>query len=106
MAKYLLEVSYSAEGLRGLQKEGGSSRREAAARAISSIGGHLESMYYAFGDHDAIAIFEAPDNVNASALAIGVSASGLLRTKVTPLLTIEEVDAAVKKSLVYRPPGQ
>jgi uncharacterized protein with GYD domain len=106
MAKYLLEASYSTEGLRGVQKEGGSSRREVAARAISSVGGHLDSIYFAFGDHDVIAIFEAPDNVAASALAIAVSASGLIRTKVTPLLTIEEVDQAVKKSVVYRPPGQ
>jgi uncharacterized protein with GYD domain len=106
MAKYLLEVSYSAEGLRGLQKEGGSSRRDVAARAISSVGGHLDCIYFAFGDHDVIAIFEAPDNITASALAIGVSASGLIRTKVTPLLTVEEVDQAVKKSVSYRPPGQ
>ncbi len=106
MAKYLLEGSYSAEGLKGVQKDGGSSRHEAAARAISSVGGHMDSMYFAFGDHDVIAIFEAPDNVTASALAIGVSASGLIRTKVTPLLTVEEVDQAVKKSVVYRPPGK
>ncbi len=106
MAKYLIEASYSAEGLRGVQKDGGSSRRDAAARAISSIGGHLDCVYYAFGDHDVIGIFEAPDNITASAFAIGVSSSGLLRTKVTPLLTVEEVDQAVKKSMSYRPPGQ
>lgn len=106
MAKYLVEASYSAEGLRGVQKDGGSSRRDAAARAISSVGGHLESMYYAFGDHDVIGIIEAPDNMTASAFAIGVSATGLIRTKLTPLLTVEEVDQAVKKSMSYRPPGQ
>lgn len=55
-------------------------------------------------DHDVIAIFDAPDNVTASALALGASASGLVRTKVTPLLTVEEVDQVVKKSVGYRPP--
>jgi uncharacterized protein with GYD domain len=105
MAKYLLEASYSAEGLKGLQKDGGSARREAVARAISSVGGHLESMHYAFGDHDAIIIFEAPDNVAAAALTTGMSSTGAGHTTVTPLLTVEEVDQAVKKNLTYRPPG-
>ncbi len=106
MAKYLMESSYSAEGLRGLQKEGGSSRDEVAAHTISSLGGHLDSFYFAFGDHDVIAILDLPDNVTASALSIALSATGLLRTKVTPLVTAEEIDQAVKKSVVYRPPGQ
>ena len=106
MAKYLMESSFSAEGLRGLQKEGGSFRREVAERTLSSVGGHLESFYFAFGDHDVVIIFEAPDNVTASALSIAVSASGLIRTKVTPLVTVEEVDQAVKKSVAFRPPGQ
>jgi uncharacterized protein with GYD domain len=106
MAKYLIEASYSAEGLKGLQKDGGSARREAATRAINSIGGHMDSVYFAFGDHDVIGIFEAPDNVTAAALAIGMSSTGLLHTTVTPLLTVEEVDQAVKKNVTYRPPGQ
>jgi uncharacterized protein with GYD domain len=106
MAKYLLEASYSAEGLKGLQKDGGSARREAAAGSISSVGGHLDSIYFAFGDHDVIAIFDAPDNGTAAALAIAVSSTGLIRTKVTPLLTVEEVDQAVKKNVKYRPPGK
>jgi uncharacterized protein with GYD domain len=57
-------------------------------------------------DHDVIAIFEAPDNLTAAAFAIGASASGAGRTKVTPLMTVDEVDQAVKTSVVYRPPAQ
>jgi uncharacterized protein with GYD domain len=105
MAKFLLEASYSSEGLKGLLKEGGTARREAATRAISSAGGQLDCMYMAFGDKDAIAIFDAPDNITAAALAISVSSSGHVRTKITPLLTVEEVDQAVKKSVAYRAPG-
>jgi len=66
----------------------------------------MDSVYFAFGDHDVLAIFEAPDNATAAALAIGASSSGLVHTKVTPLLTVEEVDQAVKKSVTYRAPGK
>jgi uncharacterized protein with GYD domain len=106
MPKYLLEASYTAEGLKGVRKDGGSGRREAAGRAIASAGGKMEALYFAFGENDVIALFDAPDNITAAALALTVSSSGLIRTKVTPLLTAEEVDAAVKKQSDYRPPGR
>jgi uncharacterized protein with GYD domain len=106
MAKYLLEGSYSADGLKGVLKDGGSGRKDAAGKAIASAGGKMESMYFAFGDHDVIAVFEVADNTAAAALAMTVSATGLIRTKITPLLTVEEVDAAAKKHLDYRPPGR
>ena len=42
------------------------------------MGGRLESMYYAFGDFDAILILELPDNVTMAALSMAVGASGAL----------------------------
>ncbi len=105
MAKYLLQGSYSADGLKGVVKEGGSGRKDAASKAIKAAGGKMESLYFAFGDHDVIAIFDVADNVSAASLALTVSSSGMIRTKITPLLTVEEVDAAVKKHPAYRPPG-
>ncbi|MGH7248623.1 MAG: GYD domain-containing protein [Pseudomonadota bacterium] len=106
MPKYLFQASYTAEGLRALQKDSGTGRREAAAQAMKSIGGTLESFYFALGEHDVYIIVDAPDNTAVSALAIAVSASGLVKTQVTPLLTVQEVDAALKKSANYRPPGR
>jgi uncharacterized protein with GYD domain len=106
MAKYLIEASYSADGLKGLLKEGGSGRRAAAAAAIEAAGGRLESLYYAFGDNDLVGIADCPDNISAAALSVTVSSAGLVRIKLTPLLTVEEMDAAAKKSVAYRPPGR
>jgi uncharacterized protein with GYD domain len=59
----------------------------------------------AFGGHDVVAIADIPANVAAS-VAITLSASGLVRSQVTPLLTTREADAALKKSAAYRPPGR
>ncbi len=64
MPKYLLQVSYTAEGAKGLLKEGGSKRRSAARTFIESLGGKLEVLYYAFGDTDVFAIADMPDNVS------------------------------------------
>jgi uncharacterized protein with GYD domain len=104
MPKYLIQASYTAEGLKGLQKDKASGRRTAVGSAVETLGGKLEATYYTFGQDDVIV--DLPDNTAASSLSLAVSASGLVRTKTTPLLTVEEVDKALAKNINYRAPGR
>ena len=106
MSKYLLQANYVGEGVKGLLKEGGTSRRAAVEKAVKSLGGTLEGFYYAFGESDAYVIVEVPDNASMAALALTASASGTVTVKTTVLMTPEEVDEAAKKTPSYRPPGQ
>ena len=106
MPKYLFSISYSVEGMKGVSKEGGSKRREAANQLINSVGGKLESFYFAFGDSDVYVIADLPDQVSAAALVAIVNSSGTTVGKTTVLLTPEEIDQAVKKTPQYRPPGK
>ena len=106
MPKYLVQANYVGEGLKGLLKEGGSSRRATVDKLLGSVGGRVEAFYYAFGDTDAFVIVDVPDNVTAAALSLTINATGTVSTKITVLLTAEEIDAAAKKTLAYRPPGQ
>ncbi|HEY8798479.1 MAG TPA: GYD domain-containing protein [Candidatus Dormibacteraeota bacterium] len=105
MAKYLVQGSYTVEGIKGVLKEGGTGRREAVSAALKALGGKVESIYYAFGDTDVFVIFDAPDNVTVAALAMGIAATGTIALKTTVLLTVEEIDQASKKTLSYRPAG-
>jgi uncharacterized protein with GYD domain len=43
--KYLLEVNYSVEGVKGVLKEGGSSRRSVVDELVEGMGGKLERFY-------------------------------------------------------------
>jgi len=106
MPKFLVQASYSADGFKGLQKEGATGRVEAVSKAAAGLGGKCEAMYWAFGEQDVVAIFDLPGSVDAAALAFAVSGAGAARTKTTPLLTAAETDAALKKSVSYRPPGR
>ena len=106
MSKYLIQVNYVNEGLNGLLKDGGSSRRALVEKLFGSVGGKVEAFYYAFGNTDLFIIADLPDNVTAAALSLKVSATGAVSTKVTVLLTAEEIDAAAKKKLTYRAPGR
>jgi uncharacterized protein with GYD domain len=105
MPKFLIEASYTLEGVRGVQSAGGSSRRDAVAKVAESVGGNLESFHFGFGDRDAYVIVDLPDLESAAAVAITVNGSGGATVKTTVLLTPEEVDAAAKRSVDYRPPG-
>ena len=105
MAKYMLRVNYTADGAKGLMKDGGSARRSAAQRVAESVGGRIESFYFAFGETDAFVIAELPDAASAAAIALTVSASGGATSRTTVLMTPEDVDAAAKKSPQYSAPG-
>jgi len=106
MPKYLFHANYVGEGVKGLIKEGGTSRRVVVEKAAQSVGGTVEAFYYAFGETDAYVIVDLPDNTTAASLALTVAASGTVAIKTTVLITPEEVDQAVKQSHSYRPPGQ
>jgi uncharacterized protein with GYD domain len=105
MAKFMVNASYTPEGIKGLLKDGGTGRRAAVETALKELGGKLETMYFALGKHDVVAIMELPDGVAATALALAINASGAVRTQTTPLLTPAEVDQAVRKAVKYRAPG-
>jgi uncharacterized protein with GYD domain len=105
MAKYLLKVNYTAEGLKGVLAEGGSARVKAATAAAESVGGSVESFYFAFGGTDVFVIADFPDHAAAASLAMTVSASGGATVDTVVLITPEEADAAAAKKIGYTPPG-
>lgn len=105
MAKYLWQVSYTQEGMKGLLKEGGTGRRAAIEQLTKELGGNVEAYYYAFGSDDVVIIGDFPDHVTTAAIAMTVAASGAAKVRTTVLLTPEEVDDATQKSVNYLPPG-
>ncbi len=106
MAKYLFQGSYTVEGLRGVLREGGTKRRDAVAQLVQGLGGTLEALYYAYGGDDFFIIADMPDSVSTTALSLAVNATGAVQFKTIVLITPEEVDAAVQKTVTYRRPGQ
>ena len=105
MPKYLLEVNYTLDGVRGVLAKGGSARKAAATAAAKSVGGKLDAFYFAFGGTDVFVIADMPDNTAAAALALTVTAGGGAAVKTTVLLTPQEVDGASKANVSYKPPG-
>ena len=105
MAKYLFQSRYTQEGARGLLKEGGTNRRKETQRAVESVGGKLESFYYAFGGMDMFIVVDLPDHASAASLSLTVAASGTISPETIVLLAPEELDQVKTKDVAYRPPG-
>ncbi|MEV4545073.1 Uncharacterized protein, contains GYD domain [Micromonospora echinaurantiaca] len=102
----MIRATYTTKGIAGLGKEGGTARAEVVRALIENSGGRVESLYFAFGEHDLYVVSEVPDNVTAAALGIAVRAAGGVEARVVPLLTPMEIDAAARMPVTYQAPGQ
>ena len=101
MPKYLMQVSLTKDGVKGVAKDGGTKRRQAAEQFFKSAGGKLEALYFAFGDTDVFAIVDFPDNVSAAAISLAGNGAGQANVKATVLITPEEMDQAAQKAKVF-----
>ena len=86
MQKFLIEGGYTPDGVMGLRKDGASKRRQVVEGLLKEVGGKLEALYFTFGDTDVAYVPQGRE--------------------IFPLLTVEEMDAAIKKQIGYRGPGQ
>ena len=107
MPVYLTRFSYTPETWARMI-ENPEDRRAAAQAYIESVGGKLHGFWYAFGEHDAINLWEAPDNVSMAAVALAITGGGALSSlETTVLLTVDETLEALRKAqeVSYRPPA-
>ena len=105
MSKYLCKINYVNDLAKGLLQEGGTSRHQEAQRVLASVGGTVESLYYAFGETDVYMIVDVPDHASVTAILFLAKSTGLECT-VEVLMSPEVLDEAAKKTPVYRPAGQ
>ena len=107
MSSYLIQVSYTVESVASLIKNP-QNRTEAVRKSVKKLGGKLVGLWLAFGDSDVVVIVDMPDTVSAAAMALAVAGSGTAKgVKTTPLLSIDEGVAALKKAANsgYKPVG-
>ncbi len=105
MARYLLKVSYTVDGAKGLIAEGGSARVATVEKLVEGLGGTLESFYFALGDSDAFCIVELPGATSGVSASLAVAAGGGARVSAVELLTPAQMDEAAAMKPTYRAPG-
>jgi uncharacterized protein with GYD domain len=106
MPYYLVQTAYTPESWGNMIKNP-QDRVDIVRPAIEGFGGRIDAGYVSFGEYDFTTIVEFPDNVNAAAFSISVSAKGGLKAfKTTPLMTMAEAQQAMQKAgaSTYEPP--
>ena len=89
----------------GVRAAGAKSRVDAVSGMLEAVGGHLDSFHFAFGDTDVFAIVDVPDDEAAAAVGIAINSSGAVSINTTKLLTVEQIDEALRRTVNYQPPG-
>ena len=107
MARYLLQASYTQQGLAGLVSS--PEDRSGVIKALTeSVGGKVITFDYCFGEFDVVGVFEMPDDTAMASVVMAVGASGAATNLRTTVLipTADGFAAAQKaKEISYRPPG-
>ena len=98
--------SYTKEGAAGLLREGGKARKEEAERITEAMGGSMEAYYWSYGEMDFFMIVDVPQAM-AIKFSLHVGASGVFNGKLTPIITVEDMEEATSTELPsMRLPGE
>ncbi|MEZ5739323.1 MAG: GYD domain-containing protein [Burkholderiaceae bacterium] len=100
-------ASLTEQGMKGVAKDGGTSRQKAIGELIKSLGGQMESFRYAFGDFDVVAVAELPTHAAAAAASLMNQAAGLSKIRTIVLMEAADMDqaSALAGKAVYRKPS-
>tara|TARA_B100001113_G_C21095938_1_gene616583 strand:- start:1012 stop:1323 length:312 start_codon:yes stop_codon:yes gene_type:complete len=91
--------NYTPKGAAGLLEDGGTARKQETLRILTEMGGSLESYYWCYGNTDFIMIADMPSESAAIKLALQVGSSGVFNGNLTPLISADEMDAAVNEEI-------
>jgi uncharacterized protein with GYD domain len=104
MALSMIQFSYKSEAADKLIQKP-EDRSISVKRLIEKLGGRLIGFYYCFGEYDGIALVDMPDTKSLLAASMVSFAGGATsKIKTTPLISVKDAMAAMKKSAGLRLP--
>ena len=108
MPKFLMQATFSPDGVKNLIEQGGTKREEQLQGLARSLGGSLEAVYFSPQRNEGFVILDLPDGqrINLAGTLMAVNAGGFVQIKAQPVLTARELDGAVEKARSVRVPGK
>jgi uncharacterized protein with GYD domain len=104
--RYLFRAAFTVDGMQNLQKQSATAFKAGVAKVFDSVGGKLESWYFDYGDSTAYGFVDYPDEIAAATAQASVNAGGFARVTYRPVLSAEDADKALARSVATRPPQQ
>ncbi len=98
MARYLLQASYTHQGLAGLVSNP-EDPSEVIKTLTESVGGKVITFDYCFGEFDIAGVFEMPDDTAMASVVMVAGASGrVTNLRTTVLIPIADGLAAAQRA--------
>jgi uncharacterized protein with GYD domain len=95
MATFITTIKFTQQGIKGIDE---TTKRAATVKAAAKkMGVKVTNIYWTFGDHDGVLIFEAPDDETATTLLLHVGALGNVHTTTVRAFTAAEMDKILTK---------
>ena len=95
MPTYIALANYTAHGIQGVKDT--TRRADAVAQAAAKFGAKMTQIYWTLGQHDIVAIIEAPDDAAATAFSLSIGAAGHVRTQTLRAFNRGEMDGILAK---------
>lgn len=79
MTTYILLINWTDQGIRNARDS--AKRLDAAKKMLRDMGGSFEHFYLTMGEHDLVAICDAPDDAVMARFVLSLSMAGNVRTR-------------------------
>ena len=106
MPQYLIEAKYT-DAAWAAMAANPQDRSKLLDAVLGKLGGRVDHFWFSVDDFDAFVIVELPDNISAAAVQFaGLAGGGFKSLKTTPLLSVQDAMAAMKKAGELRASSQ
>jgi uncharacterized protein with GYD domain len=95
MATYILLATYTNQGLSGIKDT--VKRADSVKELARKAGITMKETYWALGQYDVIAVFEAPDDETMTAFSLSVAKQGNVKTQTLRAFSSKDMAAIVGK---------
>jgi uncharacterized protein with GYD domain len=95
MATYLTLGNFTDQGIRDVRET--TKRADAVKAAAKKLGVTMKDIYWTMGQYDVVAVFEAPDDVSMSALALAIGSAGNIHGQTLRAYSKDEMNSVLKK---------
>jgi uncharacterized protein with GYD domain len=96
MPRYVSLIDWTHQGVANFKDT--VDRYEAAEQQFEQLGVRFTDVYWTLGEHDIVAVLEAPDDETATAALLATGAEGNIRTKTMRAFSRDEMRAVIEKA--------
>jgi uncharacterized protein with GYD domain len=95
MAIYITLSNFTDQGIRNVKDS--TKRADAVKDAAGKFGAKMTQIYWTLGNHDIVAVIEAPDDMSATAFALAIGMAGNVRTQTLRAFSRSEMNDILGK---------